>query len=1192
MSFLDGRSFGASRAALLASISLLSLLPAAGRADGPTGGTVAQGAASIAQQGRVTTITQSSDRAVLDWQGFDVGADHSVIFDQPGRSAATLNRVTGGAASVIEGAITAPGTVVIQNGAGVMFTGTARVDVGGLVATSQIVDADHFFGTGNFRIGGGEAADARVVNDGTLTIGEAGLAALVGRNVENHGAIVAEKGTVVLASGTRTTIDMSGDGLFQVAVDGDPEGGGVRHTGRIEAGGGQVVLTAGGAAGVLDGVINTSGLIRASSASGQGGTITLAGRGGGAVRVSGALEARGQTDGGTITVTGETVAVTESARLDASGAQDGGSVLVGGEYKGGGDLRRAEDTRIASGAQILADGKSGSGGTVVVWADGSTVFDGVISAKGASGGGTVETSGRRDLGVGETARVETGAGGSWLLDPTDVVIANSGLNGPPFTVTGTTTFLIDADSIENALNAGTDVTVSTVGTAGSGLGDITVDRRLTWSGTGDLTLEAAREVRIDQRITSTGSGSMTFVAANDLRIRSRIRSADGDIVGIAGDDVRISDRVESTGSGDLVFRATGIGPGGGSPDIFVTADLVRASGSGDLTFDAQRGSVRVLGSRQGNQVVRTDTGSITVIAARDFLMTSEELASRNTQFYSDRGDIVFTVGDEVRIEGASIPRASGNWARLGRGGNPGSIDISAASVVVEGGATGNNNFAEIAQGGDVSITADTVRVTNRGSRASVRTFDGGGLSIDAPVQTWDGLVGSGNGARDGGDVALTGDITASVQPLFSLRDGASFVLGTAGPSSFTGTGVPLVVETGGTGASATGETITVDAPVTAPQITLISEEGVTLDPGASLTGTGPGDAIVIAGGDRFFNTAGTDVLTTTDPGARWLVYVDRLANFDEAGNLEPVLRGFNLYDRAFPSAADVATFVGNRIVYAEQPTLLLTADDITRPFGTTEPLTSSLAGLRPGDLLSDALASPVTLSSPGEPATAPVGSYVIDIAATASSMGYALDLVTGTLTVTGNPVPPPTVTPPTVTPPTVTPPGVPPTVTPAIDPVGDLVGTVRRLDRSVFPLTPGDATFRTTRLDAPLVASTPFNLTFSLGTVTQFVPAAATGFVPAAAGVDADTGTDGAGPAGAEGFVPAAGGLGTQASEGFVPAAGGLETGPGGFVPAAGGLDAATGCGGWASAGTAPADGCAEAAGAESYWLTLQGLTQ
>jgi hypothetical protein len=105
-----------------------------------------------------------------------------------------------------------------------------------------------------------------VANEGEISIREAGLAAQVGTDVENAGAIAAPRGTVALASGTRTTIDLSGDGTVQLAVSGGSQGGGARNSGAIEAEAGHVLITAGDAASALDGVINTSGVVRAGSA--------------------------------------------------------------------------------------------------------------------------------------------------------------------------------------------------------------------------------------------------------------------------------------------------------------------------------------------------------------------------------------------------------------------------------------------------------------------------------------------------------------------------------------------------------------------------------------------------------------------------------------------------------------------------------------------------------------------------------------------------------------------------------------------------------------------------------------------------------------------------------------------------------------------------------------------------------------
>ena len=73
---------------------------------------VAQGTiASFDSTGTVQTVTQTSARAVLDWGNLSVAAGSTLQFVQPDRNSITLNRVTGGTASAINGTLTANGQV-------------------------------------------------------------------------------------------------------------------------------------------------------------------------------------------------------------------------------------------------------------------------------------------------------------------------------------------------------------------------------------------------------------------------------------------------------------------------------------------------------------------------------------------------------------------------------------------------------------------------------------------------------------------------------------------------------------------------------------------------------------------------------------------------------------------------------------------------------------------------------------------------------------------------------------------------------------------------------------------------------------------------------------------------------------------------------------------------------------------------
>jgi filamentous hemagglutinin family protein len=95
--------------------------------------------------GNTMTIEQLSDKAILNWESFDIGADNRVDFVQPDTTSVALNRVWAGASPTkIFGALTANGQVYIVNRNGVLFGPEARVNVGSLIATSLDIEDETF----------------------------------------------------------------------------------------------------------------------------------------------------------------------------------------------------------------------------------------------------------------------------------------------------------------------------------------------------------------------------------------------------------------------------------------------------------------------------------------------------------------------------------------------------------------------------------------------------------------------------------------------------------------------------------------------------------------------------------------------------------------------------------------------------------------------------------------------------------------------------------------------------------------------------------------------------------------------------------------------------------------------------------------------------------------------------------------
>ena len=102
--------------------------------------------------------------------------------------------------------------------------------------------------------------------------------------------ISARLGTVALAAGNAMTLDVAGDNLLNVTVDQGAVNALVQNGGLIQADGGQVLLTAQAAAGLLSTVVNNTGVIQARTISSHGGTIKLLGdMQGGTLNLAGTL---------------------------------------------------------------------------------------------------------------------------------------------------------------------------------------------------------------------------------------------------------------------------------------------------------------------------------------------------------------------------------------------------------------------------------------------------------------------------------------------------------------------------------------------------------------------------------------------------------------------------------------------------------------------------------------------------------------------------------------------------------------------------------------------------------------------------------------------------------------------------------------------------------------------------------------
>jgi filamentous hemagglutinin family protein len=493
----------------------------------PLNGQVVGGQATIATTAPNTlTINQTTPRAAIDWQSFNIAPNETTQFVQPSANAVALNRVQAGDPSVIAGRLTANGQLVLINPSGIVFTRGSQVNVNSLVATTAGMSAANFM-AGNMVFDQPGNPNARVVNNGSITVAQAGLAALVAPGVANNGVIAAKLGQVILGGTQTYTLDFYGDGLIQFAVgspvaavpvgrNGQQLTSLVSNTGQINAPGGTVLLTANAVSGILDHVIDSPGMINAPTYAQTPGSVTLDAGPGNTAQLSGTINVAGLSPGqtgGNAVVTGGSVALTSTARIDARGYSGGGSVAIGGGPHGQDSLvRDALTANISAGAVIDASALSGNGGNVTVWSDTTTTFAGTILANGGpqgGNGGTIETSGGQ-LVLGPDAVVSAaaplGKAGTWLLDPTNLTIDSTA-----------------ATTISATLNGGTDVTEQTngdgttsgFGTTATGNGDIDVTGAIAWSTANTLTLSAYNNITVSAPITVSGAGNLVLTYNNN-----------------------------------------------------------------------------------------------------------------------------------------------------------------------------------------------------------------------------------------------------------------------------------------------------------------------------------------------------------------------------------------------------------------------------------------------------------------------------------------------------------------------------------------------------------------------------------------------------------------------------------------------------------------------------------------------------
>lgn len=692
----------------------------------PTGGQVVAGTASIQQSGNAMTITQGSTRAAIDWQSFSVGSGASVQFVQPSAQAVALNRVLGSDVSVIQGAVRANGQVFLVNPNGVLFTPTAQVEVGALVASTQNISPTDFM-AGRYRFSG--SSTASVENQGRIDAAEGGTVALIAARVVNSGQVTAPGGAAAMVAANTVTLDLGGPVLLQ--VEQGALNAAIEQSGGLRADGGTVYLTAQAASHLAASVINHSGVTEARTLGQVTGRIALSAD---IVGHSGTLDASGNASG----QSGGQIAVNAALLMDS------GTTRADGHAQGGTIVQTAIEIEQTRAAQLSANSTHGQGGQVRVLGDaavgGSAWLSGRISATGVQGG-QVDATAHRLVAAG----LQVDASGTQSAGQ---VRLGGGWQGQDSDLANATTTVVDGHS--QITNEGANGRVV-----------VWADDQTRYSGHIQASGSAA-EVSGKGTLQFGGTAQTASLLLDPMNITIQTISGSANVLTIANPNATVGDgfgtSVTELSNGNLVVVSGGASVGGvsGAGRVYLyspTGSLI-SSISGSTASDGI-GSTGVTALTNDNFVFRsnswdgvggTNLGAVTFGNGSTGFIGSV-VGSGNSLVGSTANDQVGSTG-VVALTNGNYVVASRLWNNGGSMAGAGAVTWGDGSIGTVGAVSASNSLVGstandfVGNGNPTMESLGVFALTNGHYVVTSPYWNGGGLNDNGAVTWGNGLGGT------------------------------------------------------------------------------------------------------------------------------------------------------------------------------------------------------------------------------------------------------------------------------------------------------------------------------------------------------------------------------------------------------------------------------------------------------------------
>lgn len=722
---------------------------------------------------------------------FSVPINGSAYFNNAGNIQNIISRVTGGSVSNIDGLIRANGTanLFVLNPSGIIFGPNASLNIGGsfLASTASslnFVDGIQFSATAtqtpplltvSVPLGlqyGGNAGSIQVQNS-TLQVPNGKTLALVGGNVQLNGGILLAPGGRVELGGTAAagTVGLFVDGSnlslsypdTLARTDVSLNNGSLVN---VRAGGGGSIainaqnLNIAGESGLRTGI--ASGLGSANSKAGDieinaTGSVNLTD----ASFIKNIVQSKAVGKGGDIDITAGSIFLTNGTQLVSStfGKGDAGSVTIAAHdtvsFSGGstvystveqGGVGQGGNINITTGSLSLTDGAQlqaltagrGEAGKVMI------VARDTVSLSGVDQDGFVTSilSTVEPGGVGNAGGINITTGSLFLTDGAQLVTSTEGRgNAGSVTITAGDTVSFGGRNINGFYSSiRSEAAPKAVGNGGNI--NITTGSLLL---TDDAQLVAATEGRGNAgNITITAHDTVSFKEGGDPQVRSGAYSnVSFGAVGKGGDINITAGALLLSDGAQLATATDGWGNAG---NLTITA--------GDTVYFKESvafSTVESTGVGNGGEIN---------ITTRSLLMTDGGQLQTRTSGQGKAGNVTITAHDTVSFDGYNSE------------GLP-----SAVSSEVISGAVGN--------GGDITITAGSLSLTNYGflSASTRGKGDGGNITLNANTLE---AINSGKALTISFSSGKAGNITVNVADSVTLSDESGLLANTSKNSTAQG----------------------------------------------------------------------------------------------------------------------------------------------------------------------------------------------------------------------------------------------------------------------------------------------------------------------------------------------------------------------------------------------------------------------